>query len=198
MGEKVTAYLYFLNGWQQIRDFNSQKSFGSQLEIRPNERLLINWNTYIGDERSEFSPDFRTRYFSDVYVIFTPSEKFQGSVCAYYGIQEQERVLDGDLYTSDWFTVNLIGKYNFTEKLGLSGRLEYFEDLESVQITPTTPIAGFSSYSATLGLNYQVSSNALVRLESRSFFSGKDVYQSDEDQPTSSNQWVVGNITVWF
>lgn len=107
-------------------------------------------------------------------------------------------MLDGDLYTSDWFTVNLIGKYNFTEKLGLSGRLEYFEDLESVQITPTTPIAGFSSYSATLGLNYQVSSNALVRLESRSFFSGKDVYQSDEDQPTSSNQWVVGNITVWF
>ncbi|MBK9689638.1 MAG: outer membrane beta-barrel protein [Saprospiraceae bacterium] len=49
---KVTAYLYLLNGWQQIKDNNANLAFGSQLEYRPDDQNLINWNTYIGDESS--------------------------------------------------------------------------------------------------------------------------------------------------
>ncbi|MBL0083634.1 MAG: outer membrane beta-barrel protein [Saprospiraceae bacterium] len=49
---KVTAYLYLLNGWQQIKDNNVNLAFGSQLEYRPDDQNLINWNTYIGDESS--------------------------------------------------------------------------------------------------------------------------------------------------
>ncbi|MDX2303244.1 MAG: porin [Microscillaceae bacterium] len=197
MGNKVTAYLYFLNGWQVIKDNNDKKSFGSQLEIRPNDKLLINWNTYIGSEQSDAAPDFRTRYFTDLYVIFNPSERFSATACVYYGVQQREDDL-GESSSSEWFNANMIGKYNFTDKFGISGRLEYFYDPESVQITPVTDVAGFSSYSASLCLNYQVAPNALLRLESRSFFSDKNVYLNDAEEPSAYNQWAVANISIWF
>jgi hypothetical protein len=47
LAAKVNAYLYLLNGWQQIQDQNDKLSVGTQLEYRPNEYLLLNWNTYI-------------------------------------------------------------------------------------------------------------------------------------------------------
>jgi hypothetical protein len=197
IGKKIMAYLYLLNGWQVIKDNNDQKSIGTQLEIRPNDQLLINWNTYVGSEQSDLTPDFRTRYFSDIYLIYNPSAKFSATACVYYGMQDRVNDLGGQ-YSSEWFTTNVIGKYNFTDKFGISGRLEYFNDPESVQITPITDAEGFSSYSASLCLNYKVAPNALLRLESRTFFSDKKVYLNESNSPSQNNQWAVANMTVWF
>jgi hypothetical protein len=56
LGNRLSFYLYLINGWQQIVDPNNGKSVGTQIEFRPNEKHLINWNTYIGDERSALNP----------------------------------------------------------------------------------------------------------------------------------------------
>ena len=199
MSKKVTAYLYLLNGWQVIRDNNDKKSIGTQLEIRPNDQLLINWNTYTGNEQSELTPDFRTRYFSDIYLIYTPLAKFSATACVYYGVQERKNNV-GTKSNSEWFQANIIGKYNFTDKFSISSRLEYFDDPESVQITPLidTGVEGFSSYSASLCLNYKITPYALFRLESRSFFSEQKVYLNENNIPSQNNQWAVANLTMWF
>lgn len=194
MGEKITAYLYLLNGWQQIADPNEGKSLGTQLEYRPSNNLLINWNTYVGDEQTPSTPQNHARYFSDVFFIYAKG-KWSATGCAYYGIQQQE--IGAEKNSATWWQANLIGKYAFSEKLSLSGRFEYFDDPKSVQITSINPGVGFSSYSTGLCLNIQLASNIVARFEGRSFFSKKDVYQRD-NQPVSTSNLLISNLTIWF
>lgn len=194
LNEKVSAYLYLLNGWQQIADPNEGKSLGTQLEYRPNDHWLLNWNTYIGDERTATAPQNRTRYFSDIYFIYTKG-KWSATGCIYYGVQQQD--LGTETNSASWWQANVIGKYAFTEKLSLSGRIEYFNDPESVQITPITSVTGFSSYSTGLCVNIHIASNIMARFESRSFFSQQEVYER-ESSPVKNSNLLISNLTVWF
>jgi hypothetical protein len=187
---KVNAYLYILNGWQQIKDANKGKSVGTQLEYRPNNYWLLNWNTYVGDESSALSPQNGTRYFSDLFFIYSKN-RFSATGCAYYGVQERE------MGNASWWQANLIGRYNVTERTSVTGRVEYFEDLNAVQITPLTSANGFSSCSSSLGINYKVAENVLVRIEGRTFFSDKEVYERDSS-PVKNGNLLSSNITMWF
>ncbi|SFF08657.1 Putative beta-barrel porin-2, OmpL-like. bbp2 [Thermoflexibacter ruber] len=196
LSKKVHFSLYLLNGWQQIRDVNESKSIGTQLEYRPHNSLLISWSTYIGNENSVIRPDFGNRYFTDVYFIYKKG-KFTGTSCFYVGSQETKHAA-GKTEHQIWYNANLIGSYKFAPKFSLSGRLEYFNDPKSVQISPINPVNGFSSASASLCLNYSIEKNILARLESRSFFSDKTVFQNSESNPMKNSQLLIGNITVWF
>lgn len=195
VNEKVNFYLYLLNGWQQIVDQNSGKSVGTQVEYRPNNFWLINWNTYVGDERSATVPQNRTRYFSDVYFIYSKN-KWTATGCIYAGIQERQNT-DNTTRSDKWWQANLIGRYSFSEKVSLSGRVEYFSDPQSVQITSITDGGGFNSYSTGLGLNVHIASNIMARFEGRTFFSEKDVYSKD-NTPTNTSSQLISNLTIWF
>ena len=187
---KVNTYLYLLNGWQQIVDQNESKSIATQVEVRPNENLLLNWDTYFGKESSASDTTVGMRYFSDVYMIFTKG-KWSVTSCFYIGQQKQA---EGD---ATWWQFNVIGRFNITEGLSVTGRFEYFEDTKSAQIVPITDVSGFETSSGSLGLNYKVADNVLLRLEGRTFFSDKKVY-SENGNPVNSSNMLTTNITVWF
>jgi hypothetical protein len=180
-----------LNGWQQINDLNDSKSFGSQLEFKPNEHWLINWNTYVGNERSDINPTFRTRYFTDFYFVYNKAN-WSVTSCVYLGSQNRDGLDNGY-----WWQANLIGRYRVTDALSLTGRVEYFEDPDQVMIQPITSVTGFSSGSSSLGINYQLTDNAMVRFEGRTFFSDRAVYSRNEQEVNNSNM-IISNITVWF
>ena len=191
LSEKWNAYLYLLNGWQQIQDQNKGKSLGTQLEYRPSEGWLINWSTYVGSEESSSHPEFRVRYFSDVYFIYT-KEKWSATGCVYYGVQQRSGTS-----SAAWWQANLIGQYSITKKLSITGRVEYFNDPEEVQISPITNASGFNSFSSSVGMNLKVTENALFRIEGRTFLSDKYVYGRNNEAVKNSNL-LAANLTVWF
>ena len=195
LNKKINFYFYLLNGWQQIVDQNKGKSIGTQIEYRPSNYWLINWNTYVGDERSSVAPQNRTRYFSDVYIIYTKG-KLSATGCVYAGIQDRENANNAK-QSDKWWQANLIGRYNFTDKVSLSGRVEYFSDPKSVQITPITNVSGFSTYSTGLCLNLHIASNIMARFEGRTFFSDKEVYAKDSN-PSKTSNLLISNLTIWF
>jgi hypothetical protein len=190
LSKKITAYFYLLNGWQQIGDINDNKAIGTQLEYRPTDYLLINWNTFAGKESSVTDATSGARYFTDVFFIYS-KDKWSMTGCAYIGSQKQA---SGN---ATWWTANLIARYNLTNKLSVTGRIEYFEDLKGVQIAPINPTNGFNSYSSSLGLNLKVAENVLWRTEGRTFFSEKAVYQRDGN-PVQSSNLITTNLTIWF
>lgn len=190
LNNKVNFYLYLLNGWQQIADANSGKSVGTQIEYRPNNSWLLNWNTYIGDESSASVPENGTRYFTDFYFIYSKN-RFSATGCVYYGLQENS------IENHTWWQWNLIGRYNLTDRTSVTFRVEYFKDPNSVQITPITPVSGFSSYSSSLGLNFKLAENILVRFEGRTFYSKQNVYLR-ESTPVNNSNLFTSNITLWF
>jgi hypothetical protein len=105
---------------------------------------------------------------------------------------------NGQWDEKQWWQANVIGRYAFSRRTSLSGRIEYFEDASSVMITPVTGVAGFSSISGGLCLNIKVGQNAMFRLEGRSFFSEKKVYLDDTKNPSKSSHLLVSNLSVWF
>lgn len=193
LNAKWTAYLYFLNGWQVIQDNNKQKSLGTQLEFRPSQKMLFNWNTYFGDERSVLHPDYRKRFFADVFWIFKPNSKFEATSCVYVGFQQRESAA-----TKNWWQVNFIGRYSFNKKLSLSGRLEHFHDAANIMQSTVTGFSGYKTYSAGLCMNVKVNSSALFRTEYRQFFSGDPIYQNEKLNPLKSSGWLIASLTAWF
>ena len=191
LSAKLNAYFYLLNGWQQIQDVNANKSIGTQLEYRPSDYLLINWNTYLGNERSSQRTEFGTRYFTDLFFIYT-KRKWSATACYYIGSQQRT-----NLANAIWWQINLIGRYDVTDKISVSGRVEYFSDPEEVHIAPVTGVSGFSSYSSSLGVNYKVAENILFRTEGRTFFSDRDVYERNGEAVKNSNL-LTTSITLWF
>lgn len=191
LSEKLNAYLYLINGWQQIADQNNSKSIGTQLEYAISDSWLVNWNTYVGNEESANNPEFQMRYFSDLYFIYT-KEKWSATGCIYYGIQQRSGT-----NSAAWWQANMSGQYSFTKKISLAGRVEYFSDPEEVQINPITNASGYNSFSSSLGLNLKVTENALFRVEGRTFLSDKDVYERN-NEPVKNSNLLAANLTVWF
>jgi hypothetical protein len=188
---KWNAYLYVLNGWQQIEDENNKLSLGTQLEYRPNDHLLFNWDTYIGDERSAGDTLTAPRYFTDLYFIYNKG-RWSATSCFYVGVQRQSQNAN-----ATWWQGNFIARYNLTEKLSVTGRIERFSDPRSVQVVPITLVKGFAVNSSSLGLNYKVADNLLVRLEGRTFFSEKEMFIRN-GAPVKNSNTITGNITIWF
>ncbi len=193
VGKKINLFFYLLNGWQVIRDNNSGKAVATQVEYRPNAKMLFNWNTYLGSEQSSKNPNFRTRYFSEVFWIVKASDKFDATACAYIGVQDV-----ANAPSKLWESVSLIGRYHFTEKISLSGRVEYFNDPGSVQQIPITGVNGFSTGSSGLCLNVKIDNSALFRIEGRQFFAPDRIYQDANLSPVQSNTLLAASLTAWF
>lgn len=192
LSAKTNLYLYLLNGWQQIQDQNQYKSFASQLEYKPNDKNLFNWNTYIGDERSSVSNEFRNRYFSDIYWIHDSGNKFSSTLCAYFGLQQKNNS------SATWWSANYSVKYNFTQRNSLSARVEYFSDANNVLVSSLSSNKNFAAASSSLGYNLKISEHALFRLENRLFYSAENNFIDNKNNDAKWMNLAVSNITVWF
>lgn len=192
LAKRLSLYVYLLNGWQVINDTNKGKAIGTQIEFRPNSKMLFNWNTYVGDERSDALPDYRKRYFSDIFWIYQPTQKISITSCVYGGIQQKNIGK-----ATDWWQGNVIGRYAFTQKLSLSLRGEYFHDPENTLVATETQLP-YTTGSVGLCLNNKLGDNALFRLDYRSFFSQEKLYLNAEGQFTEWSALITSSLCIWF
>lgn len=193
LSKKIQASMYLLNGWQQIEDVNSPLAFASSVEFKPSDKLAFTWNTYYGDEQSAATPDYRKRYFCDLYAVYQSGNRWTWSACAYYGLQEKTGT-----GLSQWYQANTAAKFAINTKHSLNGRVEYFNDMDQVMITSATGATGFDAFSGTLGYTYQVARQVMFRLEGRYFLSSKNNYTRNQEQTVSDNAVMTSGITVKF
>lgn len=196
INEKFNLYVYFLNGWQQIHDQNKGKSIATQLEYRPNEKQIINWNTYVGDERSSLQPHFRMRYFSDIYFSTKFNHKLSLIACVYGGIQRYTQLSNSDSEKGSlyWWQANVVGKWNLSQKQSVAARIEYFNDPANVMISNLYPTLPIHISSVGICYNFQLIKNALFRIDSRAIHGRKSIYENNRQ-----NTFIlIGNLTFWF
>jgi hypothetical protein len=191
LSSKLNAYIYVVNGWQQMQDANASKSIGTQLEYRPNNNWLLNWNTYIGNENTPTEPTYSTRYFTDFFFIYSKG-KLSATGCAYIGLQKRDQASD-----AYWWQANLIGRYAFTDKISATVRAEYFEDQNQVLANPITGVQGFNCYSSSLVLNAKPAENMLLRMEWRTFYSPNYVFERN-GKAVNNNNLITTSVAIWF
>lgn len=195
LSNKVIAYLYVLNGWQQIYDVNKSKSIATQIEYRPNNKNLINWNVYYGNENSKLNPTYGNRAFTDVYWVFNPEGKIAITSNAYYGVQQQTN----NLADKHWWQANFIAQVKLDSVQAISARLEYFNDPNHAVVGQLVPNTSFKTYSVGACYNLKLFSHALFRVDARHFFGNQKVYAYQANKaPQSNGFWLVSSLCFWF
>lgn len=206
--QKLKLALYGLNGWQQIRDMNNFKSGALQVEWTINKNHLLNWDFYAGDERSPSKPLDRMRWFTDLYWIGNVGEKWKFTSCIFFGIQQRRYFspnpqppanLPAVFSYQQYWNANFIANRKLSKEFSLSGRVEWFNDPETVLLGNTIrPGVGFSGGSGGLCLNFKPAEKIMLRAEWRHIYSEGIIFYSLKGKTTNRADWFTTSAALWF
>ncbi|HYF03243.1 MAG TPA: outer membrane beta-barrel protein [Patescibacteria group bacterium] len=178
-----------LNGWQNIRENNTDKAFGTQLQYAPVEKTVLNWSTFYGNEQPRDSAS-KPRIFNNVYIQF-PIAEVSLTAGADIGFQKNP----GNSYDSWWGAV-FIARMLFLKDFAIAGRAEYFSDPQGI-VASTGTINNFQVFSASVNIDYAVRENILARLEGRIFNSKDKIYRS-RNSNSASDRFIAASMTITF
>lgn len=180
-----------LNGWQRISRLagNSLMSWGTQMQFKPSEKLLLNYSTFFGTDKPDSAR--QVRFFHNLYSIIGISDKL--GLTLGFDVGTEERVTGG---TNTWYATAGILKYTINDKWSVTGRAEYYSDKNGVMIsTPTTH--GFQTAGFSLNVDLSPVKNVLLRLEGKQL-SSKDAVFSKGSSMAKTNSTVMASLSIAF
>jgi Putative beta-barrel porin-2, OmpL-like. bbp2 len=182
-----------LNGWQRITrvNGNSLMSWGSQIQYKPTDKVLLNYSTFIGTDKPDNAR--LVRLFHNVYGIFNVTDKF--GVTTGFDIGTEEKTPGSD-DKNTWYSPVLILKYAISDKWAIAARGEYYSDENGVIIATGTP-NGFKTTDFSLNIDHSPAKNVLVRVEARNLNSKDEIFVKPSGT-TNNNTFVTGSIAVSF
>lgn len=156
-----------LNGWQRIKrvDDNSMMSWGTQLQYKSNDNVLLNYSTFIGTDKPDSARQLR--HFHNLYGIFNLADKLALTAGLDVGAEQKAK---GSKTYNTWYAPVLIVKLQTGTKSTFAARIEYYNDEKGVIITAATP-GGFKTWGGSFNYDYAITPNAVWRTEGRYFYS---------------------------
>lgn len=182
--EKWTASFLLLNGWQNIRETNSGKAIGTQVQFKPNDKLLFNSSTFIGNEKPDSAK--QTRLFHNFFATYALSKKLNAAFLFDIGTENK----------NTWYGTALLVQYLFAEKFSSTFRFEYYKDPGWLIVAVVQP-GGFQTTGLALNLDYSPLKNISFRLEARQLNSANDIFIKD-GVPKKNNFSLLGSIAASF
>lgn len=180
-----------LNGWQIIRETNSDKSFGTQVQWKSSSNLVFNWSTYVGNDQPDTAAR-QMRYFNNFYAQLGISDKFSFALLFDVGAQQRPNNT-----LSVWFGGGMLAKYTVNDRITLAARSEYYSDPDGI-IIPTGTVNNFQTLSASANLDVVLTANLLWRLEARWFSSRDAIYPTENAAPRLTDGFVVTSLAFSF
>lgn len=182
-----------LNGWQRIKrvDGNSLMSWGTQVQFKPSDKVLLNYSTFIGTDKPDSAR--QSRLFHNLYGIFTLSGQWGITAGFDFGTEEKT---PGNNAVNTWYSPVLIVKYSISDKWALAVRGEYYSDKKGVIIATGTP-NGFKTTGLSLNIDHSPVKNVLLRLEAKTLNS-KDRVFTKGTNTTTHNTVISSSIAVSF
>lgn len=161
-----------LNGWQHIQrpDGNNTPAFGTQLLFSPDPKLVLNYSTYIGNDKPDETKQMR--YFHNLYGIFYLSSKWHITLGVDYGMEQKFRK---STEYNHWQGLAMAIKMLFDDEFSFTVRGEYYHDKNGVIIKTGTE-NGFNVAGFSLNFDYKIRDNAILRAEGRSIISKDSIF----------------------
>ncbi|MBL7902364.1 MAG: porin [Bacteroidia bacterium] len=183
----------YLNGWQRIQRIpgNQTPAFGTQLTLKPNSNITLNWSTFVGNEQPDSLKAWR--YFNNFYGQFQLSEKF--GVIAGVDVGLQQMKTDTNAY-NNWYTPILILQYKPGIKTRIAARAEYYSDPSGVIIATGTP-NGFQTMGFSLNFDYLPLENVMFRVEARTWNSKDQIFTLNQ-KASNMNYFFTGSLAISF
>ncbi len=182
-----------LNGWQRIQrvDGNNTPAFGHQLTFKPNSKITLNSSSFIGNDKLDSAR--KMRYFHNLYGILQVNNKLALTTGFDIGAEQKSK---GSKDYNIWYAPIIIFKFSPDMKENIAARIEYYSDANGVIISTGTP-NGFKTWGYSINYDYQIRSNAMWRIEARSF-SSKDKIFTKDNSVTNNNLFFTTSLAVSF
>lgn len=174
--DRWTFAALYVNGWQRIARLNDNQTpcGGTQITYKPNDKVLLNYSTYFGNDRPDSLYQFR--FYNDFYGTFNLTEKW--SLIAGFDYGMQQRTAHSSDYAT-WYAPTLIAHYAINQKYALTGRVEAFKDKDQVVYTTNTP-HGFDLMGYSLSFDIVPAKNVLFRIGGRLFSARDDMFRKEQ------------------
>jgi hypothetical protein len=169
--QTFTVSALVLNGWQRIHRIEGydKPAWGLQLNYKPNSQFTLNYSNFTGFENFSL-PDDR-RVYHNFYLIWEGD--FGLSAIAGIDVGKQDEL-------GKWYAPTLVLKWELTPKMKLSNRYEYFKD-ENHVVAYTIFSEKFDVFGVSLGCDYEVTKQALIRVEARHFQAKARIFEKRSD-----------------
>lgn len=183
--DKASLTGYIVNGWNNIIENNTGKSYGLSVALNPAKKISIVQNYMTGPEQPENNS--RWRQLSDTVVTWNATSKLSFMTNFDYG-------RDHPVGSSTGYWTGIAGylRYALNDKVALATRYEYYNDH-----------AGFTTLqpqhiqSATGTLERKIAGRLISRLEYRWDGSNRDAFMKGS-RPVDTQQTVLGGVVYTF
>ena len=172
---QFSATVYVYNGWNNIVDNNTEKTYGAEIIWTPNSAFTFIQNWIGGAEETAST---KKRHVFDSIINYQASDAVFLTINADYG----QEALEPSGYAI-WKGVALTGKYQFNGKSTFALRGEVYDDHSGF----TTGIIQ-TLKEITLTYEYKFSSMFLTRLEFRRDWSTVPSFEDENGITTKDNQ----------
>jgi len=181
-----------LNGWQRIQRAEgvSSPSFGHQLTYKPNDRLVLNSSSFVGNDNSD--QDRKMRYFHHFYAQYELNSRW--SVLFGFDLGAEQKFRGSDAYNI-WYAPITIVKYRMTDQLSFAARAEYYRDADSV-IVKTESDHGFKATGYSVNADYKLSDRMTLRSELKALKCSEDA--CSRANPTQENTTLTSSLAISF
>ena len=181
--EKITLSALALNGWQRITrvNGNSLVSWGTQVYVRPSDKVTFNYSTFLGTDKPDSIRLWRI-YFN-LYAIF----QFNDNIGLTGGFDVgTEQVSKGSSDKNTWYTPVGILRFTPNHNWAIALRGEYFSDAHGIIISTGTP-HGFKTASFSLNIDRKINEHLIWRTEFRAFNSRDAIFVKSNNLKKNSN-----------
>jgi hypothetical protein len=126
--DKYSLIGFFVNGWNNVVDNNTGKTYGLTFAWNPNKKFGITENYMAGPEQNNLNNDWRQ--LSDTVITYSPSSKLSFIVNGDYGRGDRitdplTAIVSPPVY---WTGVAGYVRYAFSGTSAISTRYEHYDD----------------------------------------------------------------------
>lgn len=188
--EKWSFSALVLQGWQNIKDHNSSKAFGTQVQYKPNETWLFNSSTFIGNEKPDSAKQLRL--FHNFYFTYSISPKLKTAFLLDAGA---EKKTNGSGMNT-WAGTALLLQYAISQKINIGSRAEWYSDKKGVIVSSYLPGA-FRMGGFALNIDYSPVKFVMLRAEGRLLGSSGSLFTRN-GAPVNNNFAWLGTMALFF
>lgn len=168
-----TGGFQIINGWNNVEDNNSGKTFGFTSAMTGKKVAWYN-NYYVGPEKANTNKGYR--HFYDTVINLNPSERANYYINFDYGVDK----VAGGGPNNDWWGIAFAQRYWLSKKFALSPRIEYYKDSKGFITGQTQALKEF-----TMTAEYKMNDNFLTRLEYRRDWSDRPFFDRGNELANS-------------
>ena len=195
--DKYALTGYFVNGWNNVVDNNTGKTYGMSFAWNPNKKFGIVQNYMAGPEQNSINATWRQ--LSDTVFTYSPTSKLSFIVNGDYG--------RGDRFVTDSETGSLSKpvfwtgaagyvKYTFNSHSAFSTRYEYYNDHDgfTTGFAPNGVPAGVHFNEFTTTYERLMAHHIISRFEFRHDLSNEPVFLKGSNPVTGQNTMTAGLV----